>query len=47
MVTYMFLIVKGMLKGLKAKLQPNFARWCTFKNINKAKPTAAAACEIA
>ena len=32
MVTYVFLIVHGILKGLKAKLQPHFARWCTAKN---------------
>jgi hypothetical protein len=43
MVTYMILIVYGILKGLKAKLQPHFSRWFTAKNLNKAKPTAAAA----
>ena len=42
MFTYMFLIVKGILKGLKAKLQPHFARWCTPINFEKAKPSAAA-----
>jgi hypothetical protein len=42
MVTYMFLIVKGIFKGLMAKLQPYFARWCTARNLKKAKPRAAA-----
>jgi hypothetical protein len=41
MVTYMFFIVKGILKGLKAKLQPHIARWCPAKIQNKAKPSAA------
>ena len=41
MVTYMFLIVKGILKGLKAKLHPHFARWCTARNLKKAKPSPA------
>jgi hypothetical protein len=35
----MFLIVSGILKGLKAKLQPRFARWCTARNLKKAKPS--------
>jgi hypothetical protein len=39
MVTYMLFIVKGIFKGLKAKLQPHFARWCTAKILNKAKPS--------
>jgi hypothetical protein len=43
MVTYMFLIVYGILKGLKGKLQPHFTRWCTARNLNKAKPEAVAA----
>jgi hypothetical protein len=42
MVTYVILIVYGILKGLKAKLQPHFTRWCTAKNQTKAKPSAAA-----
>jgi hypothetical protein len=40
-VTYLFLIVFGILKGIKAKLQPHFARWCKARNLKKAKPSAA------
>ena len=35
----MLFIVKGIFKGLKAKLQPHLARWCTANSLNKAKPS--------
>jgi hypothetical protein len=41
LVTYLFLIVFGILKGIKTKLQPHFAQWCKARNLKKAKPSAA------
>ena len=33
MVTYMFLIVYGILRGLIAKLRPILERWCKYQNL--------------
>ena len=42
MVTYMLLIVYGILRGLIAKLLPILERWCKYQNLLKAKPSPAA-----